>query len=215
MQICRMIRAFSTWKVYNDAPFNKVKNSFPMKLCTYVWAFQKLVYEPCVITITVPSCDISKLVGVDGNSSFLTSSPLVTSQTLKKKRTFTFQSNWLVIKGNRYTWWTFCHFCKEDIFCDFLIEYCLLEKETLLLNPFALRMAKTQQSFGHSKCKRVKRKNLLNGGIFFLFKLLSIDKGSKIILSELPTLQSYPFSFKRKGHNSNLNISFHILQKIF
>ena len=44
------------------------------------------MYDPCVITITELSSDNSKLVGVDGNSNFRTSSPLLTSQILKKHK---------------------------------------------------------------------------------------------------------------------------------
>ena len=34
--------------------------------------------------------------------------------------------------------------------------------ESRFVNPFALRMAKTQKSFGHSECKRVKALKLFN-----------------------------------------------------
>ena len=34
--------------------------------------------------------------------------------------------------------------------------YCKITKTTMVLNPIALRMAKTPWSFGHSECNRIK-----------------------------------------------------------
>ena len=44
----------------------------------------------------------------------------------------------------------------------------ICKKQNLLVNPIALRMAKTLLSFGHSECNRVKEG--CNGIFFFFFK---------------------------------------------
>ena len=53
--------------------------------------------------------------------------------------------------------------------------FCHVTAQILLLNPIALRMAKTLLSFGHSECNRVKKYDLNCDNLNLFKHFLEID----------------------------------------